>query len=225
MPGLPIAALMFVCPGLAAWILSGQGRGRFLSQALTVRWPDIRSWLAPAFLLPLAIAAGCWAVLRITGHPAPAIQPSPGHALGLFGLFLIAAFGEELGWSGYATNRLQRRWRALGAAVALGVIWALYHYVALWEAHRSPSWIAWWTLQTVALRIVLVWLYNNSRGSVVVASVCHGMVNTAWQLFPVHGSMMDPLASGLLWALTATTIVAIWGPGTLRGRRGAPCLR
>ena len=86
-------------------------------------------------------------------------------------------------------------------------------------------WIAWWTLQTVALRIVLVWLYNNSSGSVVVASLCHGMVNTAWQLFPVHGSLMDPRISGLMWALAATAIVAIWGPTTLRGRRGRRGLR
>jgi uncharacterized protein len=45
------------------------------------------------------------------------------------------------------------------------------------------SWIAWWSLGTVAARVIIVWLYDNTGGSVLAAAVFHDMVNVTYSLF------------------------------------------
>jgi hypothetical protein len=40
------------------------------------------------------------------------------------------------------------------------VVWAVWHVIPLLSALRSLAFIAWWSLGTVALRVVIVWLYN-----------------------------------------------------------------
>jgi hypothetical protein len=100
---------------------------------------------------------------------------------------------------------------ALIASLVLGVIWAVFHLVALRQAHHAAGWIGWWSLGTVALRVVLVWLYNNTGRSVFVASLSNMTFNVVWQLFPIHGSFMDQRINGLFWALAATIVVIVWG--------------
>jgi uncharacterized protein len=120
-----------------------------------------------------------------------------------------------LGWSGYAIDPLQDRFGALGGALLLGVVWAVWHYVPLLEAHRSLAFIAWWSLGTVAARVIIVWLYNNTGRSVFVATLFHTMMNLTWQLFPINGSYYDPRVTGLITAVVAVVLVIVWGPRTL----------
>jgi membrane protease YdiL (CAAX protease family) len=71
----------------------------------------------------------------------------------LLSALFIAALGEELGWSGYVIDPMQHRWNALEASIVLGLVWAAWHIVPLTQADRSPGWIAWWSLATVASRV------------------------------------------------------------------------
>jgi len=82
-----------------------------------------------------------WLML-LAGSSLPSSQiPVPAVVAVMFLAFFPGALGEELGWSGYATDPVQD-WRgALGAGVLLGLVWAVYHYVPLLQAHRSPAWI------------------------------------------------------------------------------------
>jgi membrane protease YdiL (CAAX protease family) len=151
MPGLPIAGLMFVCPGLAALILAFREGGSARAGALAKRLFDFRRlgsivWLAPILLLEPLAKTLAFFVLRWSGSriPVPHIDALP--TMMLCVIFFVSASGEELGWSGYATEPLQARWGVVGASLILGAVWAAFHYVALVEAHRSVSWIAWWTL-------------------------------------------------------------------------------
>ena len=93
---------------------------------------------------------------------------------------------------------LQERFGAFRASLIIGVVWAVWHFIPLLEAQRSLEFIAWWSLGTLALRVIIVWLYNNTGRSVFVAAVFHAMVNLTWQLFPVNGSYYDPRLSGLI---------------------------
>ncbi len=133
----------------------------------------------------------------------------------LFFAFFIGALGEELGWSGYAIDAMQARWTALEAAILLGLVWAVWHWVPLIEAHRSTTWIAWWSLGTVASRVLMTWLYNNTGRSVFGAALYHDMIDLSWQLFPNSGSHWDPRINGLIVAVAAAIVTAVWGPRTL----------
>jgi hypothetical protein len=92
--------------------------------------------------------------------------------------------------------------------------------VPLVQAHRSPAWIAWWSLGTVAFRVLIVWLYNNAGQSVFAASLMHATANLA-QIGPFldFGSSGYPYAAmridSLLLAIAAVVVTVVWGPRTL----------
>ena len=133
----------------------------------------------------------------------------------MFVAFFVAALGEELSWSGYVIDPKQYRWGALRASILLGLMWAAWHIVPLMQAHRSPAWIAWWCLSTVAARILIVWLYNNTGKSVFAAALFHGMINVTYFLFPIDGSHYDPRIAGLIITFVAVIVVVVWRPRTL----------
>jgi membrane protease YdiL (CAAX protease family) len=134
-------------------------------------------------------------------------------------MFFVAALGEELGWSGYVTDPLEERWDALRAGVILGIAGTAWHLTLFIQAQRPAAWIAWQSLCVVALRILIVWLYNNTGKSVFAAAVCHAMYNLGWQLFPNQGSHYDPRITGLLMAFAAVIVTGAWGPKSLANYR------
>jgi CAAX protease family protein len=218
--GLPVAALGTFCPMLAAVILvyredKTAGVAALLKRAFDFKRIKVKRWYAPILLImPVVMLLAFW-VLRLTGVPVPDPQIAILPALGLCVVGFIGALGEELGWSGYAIEPMQARWGALKASIILGIIWALYHYIGLVQAGRSVEWIAWWSLYCVSLRVILVWLYNNTGKSVFAMALFHMTINVTWLLFPVSGSYFDPRITGLLLALVAAIIIVLWDPGTL----------
>ena len=219
-PGLPVSALMFVCPATAASILVYRANRTAGLRELLQRSFDyarIRSkvWIVPTLLVMPGTTIVTYALLRAIGLPLPSPQFPIVAALAIFAVGFVAALGEELGWSGYAIDPLQDRWNALAAAVLVGLVWAIWHWVPLIQAHRSPAWIAWWSLGTVARRVLIVWLYNNTGRSVFAAALFHDMSNISWQLFPMSGSHWDPRMDGLITAFAAAIVIGVWGPRTL----------
>jgi membrane protease YdiL (CAAX protease family) len=104
-------------------------------------------------------------------------------------LFFILAIGEEVGWTGYATDPVQDRWSALTTGIILGLVTALWHFVPLIQMGRTLIWIAWWALGSISIRILTVWLYNNTGRSLFAAIVFHAMFNVSFALFPNYGSL------------------------------------
>src|SRR5450631_902505 len=212
LPGLPVAALMFVCPALAALLLVRRESGSEGAKALLKRAFDFarikaKAWYAPILLLNPAIAVSSYAVLRMIGTPVPAPKIPILATLTLSAVFFIGAVGEELGWSGYAIEPMQSRWGALRASLLLGAVWAVFHFVALAQAHRSVEWIAWWSIGTVSARVIMVWIYNHTGKSVFGAVLFHAASNVSWQTFPIHGSSFDPRVTGLITAIVAVALV------------------
>lgn len=226
LPALPVSALGFLCPAAAAAILLYRRDGfagvtGLLKRSFDFKRIEAKIWLAPLVLLEPGVKALSYAALRLSGVPVPPPQFSLLAALALLAAFFIAGLGEELGWMGYAIDPLQERLGALRASLLIGVIWAVWHFIPLLEAQRSLEFIAWWSLATVAERVIIVWLYNNTGGSVFVAAVFHAMLNLTWQLFPINGSYYDPRTSGLIAAGVAVIVVIVWGPRTLTRRKAA----
>ncbi len=215
--GIPVSAFAFVCPGMAAAILvyeesKGAGVRDLLKRALDCSRIRAKVWYVPLTLLMPAISLLSYGMMRLTGMPIPVPQFSLPAALVMFLAFFLTALGEELGWSGYVIDPLQERWGALGASILVGVVWAVWHYVPLLQVHRSTTWIAWWSLYTVALRVLIVWLYNNTGRSVFAATLFHAISNVS---SVTYSSYYDPSITGLIVAFVATIVVLVWGPRTL----------
>ena len=220
LPGLPVAAFAAFCPMSAALILvyrenKSAGVNILLKRSFDFKRVKAKRWYAPALLIMPVASILSFGVLRLTGTPVPDPQIDVLRTLILCIVFFIFALGEELGWSGYAIDPLQDRWGALKGSLLLGVVWAVWHYVALIQIGRSIEWIAWWSLYTVAQRVIIVWVYNNAGRSVFVAALFHMMTNISWQLFPVSGSYFDIRSTGLILGVIVVIIAIVWEPHTL----------
>ena len=223
LPGLPIlpaSALMTFVPMIAALILVYKQRGAdgvlmLLKSAFDVRRLYAPGWILTAILFMPAVCVLEFAVLRLSGSPLPLPQIVPGEALFSFVAFFVGAIGEEVGWQGYAYPGLRSRHSALSAALVLGVVWPLWHVIPFVQLGRSADWIIWHCLCAVALRIIIVWLFENTAKSVFIAVLFHTMINVSWALFPNAGSFYDPFVAFVILAPAAGIIVLLWGPATM----------
>ncbi|MBU1048501.1 CPBP family intramembrane metalloprotease [Candidatus Bipolaricaulota bacterium] len=227
MPGLPVSALMVVCPVTAAVILSYRQHGIQGVSRLRKRSADVHRlgsllWLIPAALLKPGLFAISYAVMLWMGVSLPTHQLGGAALLAL--VFFLSALAEELGWMGYAVGQMERRIQALGAGIVLGLIWAGWHIIPFLQADRSLSWIGWQCLYLVSSRILIVWIFNNTGRSVFVAALFHASGNLSWQLFPVQRSAYDPRITGSIATLVAILVIATWGPRTLTGRKESTVL-
>ena len=214
-------------PLIAALILVYREEGlggvrRLLRRVIDHKRIKQKIWYVPIiFLLPIAYVL-TYGVMRLMGLPLPA-EPYIPFLLAalLFVLFFILAIGEEVGWTGYVTDPLQERWSALTTGIILGLVTALWHFVPLIQMGRTPTWIVWWTLGAVALRILTVWLYNNTGRSLFAAIVFHATSNVSFAVFPNHGSHWDPAVAGAITAIAAVIVTFLWGSKTLARYRYA----
>ena len=179
-------------------------------------------WYLPTiFLLPFIFLL-TYEVTRLTGQPLPDKQYIPLLMIPLlFVLFFVLAVCEEVGWTGYVTDPMQERRNALTTSIILGSVGAIWHFVPLIEMGRDPAWIAWWTLGTVALRTLTVWLYNNTGRSLFAAIVFHATFNVSFAAFLNYGSHWNPAVAGAITAIAALIVTFLWGPKTLARYRYA----
>ena len=216
---LPVSAFMLVCPGLAAAILvfreeGGGGVVRLFGRIIDYRKVKAIWYLPILFLMP-GIMLLSYGVMLLSGRPLPADPFVPYLLVPVFvPLFFIAAAFEEVGWTGYAADPLQERRSALFTALIIGAVWAAWHSIP-WILLNTPAWAAGQALSTVALRVVIVWLYNNTGGSVFAATLFHGMMNVAEFSFPNLGSHYDPIVTGGITAAVAVVVAYLWGAETL----------
>lgn len=222
-PGIPVAALAFVCPVSAAALLAYRENGAagvsaLLGGAFDFRRIRAKVWYLPTVLLMPGVTLAAYGLMRAMRSPLPAPRfPIPG-ALVLFLAFLVAALGEELGWTGYALDPMQERWSALQAGLVLGVVWALWHVIAMVEAGQSPAWIAWGCLDMLGARVLMVWLYNNAGRSVFAVALYHALANLSVKSMFPGGSYEAERIIAVLLAAGAATVAIVWGPRTMTRR-------
>ncbi len=232
-PGLSISVLAAFCPMVAALLLICRESGTAGAWGLLKRSGDFeritdKRWYLPILLLMPVVSLVVYGMMRGLGLPLPA-SPHQAQAIAavlvdlpvvsallMFVAFLVLAFGEELGWSGYVLDPLQERWSALQSGLILGVVGVAWHLVPLLVImDRAPAWIAWWCLYAVAFRVLIVWLFNNTHGSVFAVALFHATLNFSFMLFPVNGSHFDMRLGGIVMAIAAAIVIACWGPRTL----------
>ena len=215
---LPISALMAVCPFVAAAILvykkqKIQGVKELLKQAFDFKKITDKKWYIPiVFLMPVIAFISYWytkgAIENETQSPILTI-------LLFFMVFFIGAIGEEIGWSGYIINPLQNQFGALKASIVLGCVWAIWHIIPYSQAGQKPIWIFWQCLSTVFLRIIMVWLFNNTGKSVFGMVLFHTMINLSPFLIPNNRAHYDPFIFSILLMGAVAIVVFFWDSKTL----------
>jgi membrane protease YdiL (CAAX protease family) len=217
---LPASSLMVVCPLVAAMILVFRENGydaikELLKRTLDYKRIDPKIWYVPIITLMPVVLLLSYGVMCLIPLPLPEPHIRVLSIPILFVVFFLAAVGEEGGWMGYAIDPMLDRWGALTAGALLGLVWVAWHIIPLVQSHRSPEWIGWWCLGTVAIRIVMVWLYVNTGKSVMAAVLFHAVSNVSYSLFPNDGSHYDPAVTGVILVIAALLVTFLWGPKTL----------
>jgi hypothetical protein len=217
---LPISAFQAVCPLMAAVILVGVRHGRggireLFKRVLCIRQKGFLVWYLLGFLTMPVVMLLAYAVMRMLGRPVPEPDISFTAVLAAFIVFFVAATAEETGWMGYVADPLLKRTSAWMASIILGAVWAIWHVIPYYQAGRSAGWIFWQCVFTVLVRILMVWLYNNSGRQVQVAILFHAMINVTYVHFPVGGSHYDPAIAAMVVAAFVAVVLFLWGGKTL----------
>lgn len=175
------------------------------------RWRISPRWYVLALVPSLVFVVGV-ALLAFTGGQVPTVAELAHYSglpeIGLPAVLLVAflgnGFGEEVGWRGSAQPTLRANHGFLRAAVAVGVVWTLWHVPSFGviETYRMMG-LAIVPIFVIGLgsgAIVLGWLYERSGGSILIVALAHLSLNMA---------TATEAGRGLPQALV-TTVIVIW---------------
>lgn len=236
LPPLPRVALAIgivvstFAPMAAAFIMAGVLEGRAGVVRMLRRlvlWRVGLGWYAFVLLgIPIIVLLG---TIVVPGALA-AYQPIIGTLLVAYPLAFLTTLllggplGEEPGWRGFALPRLQERNGPLRGSLVLGILWSFWHFPLFFTGIWTPPTIAnivMFTVMITALTVIMTWVFNHGRGSLLLMILMHASFNTfvnriAVPLFPA------PIFEeyGLLPVLIGFTATALVLVVATRGRLG-----
>ena len=134
-------------------------------------------------------------------------------------ILLFVGLGEEPGWRGFALPQLQTKHSPLIASLILAPIWALWHLPLVGNEFPLPI-VAPFVLSVFGGTFMLTWVFNGTRGSVLLPMLFHATLNT------VGAGLIFPLFSDavlvLLWWIYGMAWLCI-GLGVLLFRAKKKC--
>jgi len=244
--GLPpeLALASVLSASIAGLIMTAVEDGRaglklMLSRLLIWR-VGIGYWFFAILFLVPAILLGSLVNPRFYGDPLSFKDLQPAfEILPMFTtFFIVAGLGQELGWTGYLLPRLQARYSALTACLIRAIIVAIWHlpififsmlYPAALSGFQYAGWIAQKGFLVAILTAVLLfmlpwsiffsWIFNNTRGSLLLVCILHG--SEIWVAYWMMSTGINPSnldnywGYGAILVLLATIIVIVTGPQNL----------
>jgi membrane protease YdiL (CAAX protease family) len=219
-PGFLVSAMIGgFAPSLSALLTQRLSDGGAAAATLLKRlaaWPSLGD-AALALLLAPILAAISWLVL---GGAFQTLQwPDIAALLPVLLLWpLVAALGEELGWRGYLYPRLMPALGPIGAAVAVGLIWGLWHlpadYVGL-KASGGWFWLAFLVNGPFVLTghaLVMAWLWRWTEGNLVAMVLYHVGITASAISMPSPGpdALMQVTAAAIGGLVVWAGAGALW---------------
>jgi uncharacterized protein len=212
-------------PLIAASVLVYKEEGRSGINKLFKRILDFSRitqniWYVPIIFLAFLMYLLIYIIIYLFGLPLPINFHIPFLSIPfLFCLFFLGSVAEETGYMGYAIDPMQERFGALSASILIGILWAVWHYPSIIQQGHNLTWIAWATLGTVAVRVLIVWIYNNTEKSLFACILFHTLLNVGRPLFPrdeIHNPLVDyPYIHYSIIAITAVIVIFLWESKTL----------
>lgn len=130
---------------------------------------------------------------------------------------LFFGFGEEVGWRGFALPRLQNKMNALVSSIVLTLFWALWHLPLFFYREgfttMSIAGIFGWIFSLLTGSILSTWLYNSSRGSILICAVFHTTIDIAFTADFADKNIMNYM--GFLITVWGIITIIIFKPKNL----------
>lgn len=171
-------------------------------------------------LAPLAQVAQKWPLLFTVFLPGVLVP------------FLLINLPEEIAWTGFLQATWQRRYGPVWASVMVAPIFALIHlpayFVAGWLNDERISFDQYPTLLiqigltivfSLFFRLLIMWLYNSTRGSLLIVGLFHSAFNmsSGQQITPVF--IPGPTVLWLnLFVVAVTAALAVLITAFTKGR-------
>jgi membrane protease YdiL (CAAX protease family) len=176
---LLMALFMFAGPSIGGITMTYLADGRdglrnLLSRMC--RWKAGMRWYAAIFLIPLVGILSVLIPLSIIISP----DYTPGFFLMGIIMGLITGFFEEIGWIGFAYPKMKSKSSVLTATIVVGLFHGFWHLLATYigaiqflGVYFWWHFISMWIVGMTAMRVLQVWVYENTNGSVLMIQLMH----------------------------------------------------
>ncbi|MGH2775237.1 MAG: lysostaphin resistance A-like protein [Actinomycetota bacterium] len=106
-------------------------------------------------------------------------------------LVLLFNLAEEIGWTGFLQDKLQNRFGPVKACALTAFPFAVFHIPFFlheegWALANLPIALVYLGFETFVLifaRVVIIWLYNSTSRSLLIAGLFHAVFNTTINTF------------------------------------------
>jgi uncharacterized protein len=227
--GPPWAIVLFLIgpfvPSLLAIILTWKKEGvsgvrllcwRIFQFKLSLRWYGV------IFLIVIVGTAGQLTINKLIGNTFDG-QRFLAQLISFLPLLVLGPLSEEIGWRGYALDRLQTHWNALTSSLIIGLVWAFWHLplfmIVGTSQHELGVPFVSFLMKLTATSVLYTWLYNNTNKNLWSAILLHWLYSYSAQVLS-SGIIRSPLYNWLEYLpylIMAAIVVLIWKPQTLRG--------
>ncbi|MEW6404236.1 MAG: CPBP family intramembrane glutamic endopeptidase, partial [Chloroflexota bacterium] len=206
---------------------------RLLKWRVGIRWYAVALLTTPLLVISILLALSLISPIFLPDIVTTADKP--GLILLGLGVGLIeGGFMEELGWTGFATPELRRRYSVVESGLIVGTLHTVWHFLpTFWGSGNSTGALdlllflppcLFYIGVLPAYRILMVWVYDRT-GSLLVAMLMHASLSAS-TLF-----ILMPAARGIsliiyYFILTvAMWVVVAMAPVTSRGQPSRQSLR
>jgi len=177
---------------------------------ISFKWYLVILSLIPIVSIIAAVLSGYWKT-HLFSNKLPSLY------LILLAVPLVPIL-EELGWRGYALDRLQEKYSAVTSSLILGALWGPWHLPAfflqdsifgLMPLLSLTFWLYMFNL--IAISISFTWIYNNTGRSTLSAILFHAVLEACTNTGLIPWDRSEHLYNVTLWTIIAITLVCMYG--------------
>ncbi|MEO5907727.1 MAG: CPBP family intramembrane glutamic endopeptidase, partial [Ginsengibacter sp.] len=133
----------------------------------------------------------------------------------------LSAFWEEIGWRGFLLPVLQQKYTAIKSSLIIGFVWGLWHlpiYLAINPyGDKTIIFFLMMFIGCFALSIIATYLYNSTKGSLLICILFHNAINTSAAYFfgNIKGEELRALLIWILLLIVSAVIIFLKTKGSL----------
>jgi membrane protease YdiL (CAAX protease family) len=225
---------IIAAPSIAAFIvaLAADGWQGFMDILRRLgRWRANWRWYLFILFSPVIlylVSVGCHVLLGGTAPQFTLMRENPQIVLMVFIAFLLpwqsSAFLEEVGFRGYALEKLQNKFGPMVGTLLLGVFFGAWLLPEFFQpdtfqyAMGGLSFYPWFILTEIGWSILMTWAYNHTNKSSLIAGYLFHTAFNTWSLVMLTDAIPgEPLpvfdktlfvVAGVVVALAAAAVLA-----------------